>query len=224
MRELWKNGRMEESEVDDIISDREKNFPLPKLLDLEYFKKYRRWYYHELERGRYLGYRNYINLLTYLAEVYSYNSEHARAFAKAFLDGKADWRNSEAVFAELIVYRYYIRLVYEGLIKSISLDHKECDVILERLDNSRAFLEVFSIGHLNVTPGQVYDIKTHTQDAMASVRQKLLSKFEKQRQMTQPRDNYAVIEADDISIASNLDFAILGSCPVATKFGSTERK
>ncbi len=193
----------------DIITDREKDFPLPELLDLEYFKKYRRWYYRQLELGKHLGHRNYINLLEYIAEVYSYKPEHARAFAKAFRED--DWRKSESSFAELIVYRYYIRLVYENLIKSINLDHQECDTILERLDGSKAFLEVFSIGLLNVTSGEAYDIKTHTQDAMASVRQKLLNKIKRQRQMAQPRENYAVIEANDISIAANVDFAILSS-------------
>ena len=60
-------------------------------------------------------------------------------------------------------------------------------------------------------PGEVivHNFKTHTQNEMASIRQKLLRKIEKQKQFTKPRENYAVIELNDISIAG--DFAILSS-------------
>ena len=55
----------------------------------------------------------------------------------------------------------------------------------------------------------VGDVKTHTQTEMASIRQKLLNKIDKQKQFTKPRDNFAVIELNDNLIAG--DFAILSS-------------
>jgi hypothetical protein len=87
-------------------------------------------------------------------------------------------------------------------------------VIVERLDETSAYLEVFSIKPNLPVPAAgerfvVYDIRTHTQDALASVRQKLLRKIHEQNQMTKPRDNYAVIELNDPSIAGN--FAVLSS-------------
>jgi hypothetical protein len=38
--------------------------------------------------------------------------------------------------------RYNIRLVHEGIIKSVRLGRQECDVIVERLDGSSAYLAV----------------------------------------------------------------------------------
>ena len=38
--------------------------------------------------------------------------------------------------------RYNIRLVHEGIIKSLRLGRQECDVIVERLDGSSAYLAV----------------------------------------------------------------------------------
>ena len=107
-----------------------------------------------------------------------------------------------------------LRLVYEGLIQSVKLGREDCDIVLDRVDGSRAFFEVFSIKprRRDLIPGEkivAYDIKTHTQQEMASVRQKLLRKVAKQKQMTKPRDNYAVIELNDVSIAGN--FAVLSS-------------
>ncbi len=197
----------------DVITDKEKVFPLPALLNLDYFKKHRHEYYWRRKEGIPPGPRNYLNLLKYLEEIYAYNPEHANAFGKAFQSSGTDRNNSEATFAEIIVYRYYIRLVHEGLITSISREHRECDIILKRLDGTKAFLEVFCImpNFRDPEPDEVlvYDIKTHTQEEMASVRQKLLQKIHKQRQMTQPRDNYAVIELNHTSIIG--DFTVLSS-------------
>ncbi len=50
---------------------------------------------------------------------------------------------------------------------------------------------------------------THTQTAIASVRQKLLRKIAKQGQLSRPRENYAVIELNDVTIAG--DFSVLSS-------------
>ena len=81
-------------------------------------------------------------------------------------------------------------------------------------DGSRMFLEVFSVSpdFPIAKKGEkpiVADVRTHTQDAMASIRQKLLRKIKKQKQMSTPRENYAVIELNNPSIAG--DFSVLSS-------------
>jgi hypothetical protein len=199
----------------DAVDHAERDFPFPKTLETEYFKKYRNAYYKFRKDGFQLGVRNYYNLINYLTDIYEYNDRHAKGFAKDFLSASIskDWNNCEAIFAELIVYRYYVRLVYEKLIKSIKRDRKECDLIIERIDRSFAYLEVFSVKpNLNVPEGCefiVIDIKAHMQHAFASIRQKLLHKIKKQNQLSKPRDNYAVIELNEPSIAG--DFHILSS-------------
>ena len=56
---------------------------------------------------------------------------------------------------------------------------------------------------------EVEESKTHTQTEKSSIRQKLLNKIKKQKQLTKPRDNFAVIEINDSRITG--DFAILSS-------------
>jgi hypothetical protein len=197
----------------DAIEDEEAGFTYRDLVETEYFRKYRHAYYRQQELGYSIPPRNYLNLLRFLSEIAGYNAEHGNAFAKALRAAGSDWRNCEAVFAEIIVYRYYIRLVYEGLIRSLDLNWSECDVIVERLDGSKAYLEVFCImpSYKESNAGEVVvqKVKTHLQDEMASVRQKLLRKISKQKQLSKPRDNYAVIEINDIGIAG--DFTVLSS-------------
>ena len=199
----------------DVIDNIEKEFPIPKLLKLEYFKEKRDKYYDLKENGWQLDFRNYLNLLIYLSEIYKFNKEHANSYSKKLNgSGNNDYNNCEAVFSEIIVYRYYIRLFHEGLIKSIQLYNSECDLIIERLDGTLAYFETFCImpNFKNPTqPGEVIlnDIKTHTQNAMASIRQKLLRKINKQKQLIKKRENYAIIEINSNSIAG--DFAIQSS-------------
>jgi Holliday junction resolvase-like predicted endonuclease len=204
---------MDDFVVSDAITDVEQRFPLKELLALDYFQKYRHGYYRCQEEGWQRPPRNYYNLLQFLTEIHEHRADDAKTFAKAFRTGAADWRNSEAAFAEVIVCRYYVRLVYEGIIRSVQLGREECDIIVERLDGSTAFLEVFCIMPKLREPkaGEVVvnDIMTHTQESMASVRQKLLRKLREQNQMTKLRDNYAVIELNDVSIAGS--FAVLSS-------------
>lgn len=199
--------------VSDAITDRENAFPFKELLGTEYFKKYRAGYYRQRELGVSMGTRNYYNLLKFLEEINAYRENDAKAFAKKFRNAGSEWRNCEAVFAEIIVYRYYVRLVYEGIIGSVCFGREECDIILERLDGTAAYLELFSImpDRKQLKAGEVAlkEYKTHTQDAPASIRQKLLRKIAKQKQLRKLRDNYAVIELNDVSIAG--DFAVLSS-------------
>lgn len=207
------NNTMTDAVVTDIVTDREQRFSFPDLLATDYFRRYRKGYYASREQGLLNPHRNYVKLLTYLDEIHEYNKQHAKSYAKRFHTCATDWRNAEAVFAEVIVYRHYLHPVYEELIKSISLNAAESDVIVERQDGSKAYLEVFCVMPSFRTPpkGQsvVYSVKTHTQSEMASICQKLLQKITKQKQFTQPRDNYAVIELNDATIAG--DFSVLSS-------------
>jgi hypothetical protein len=205
---------MEKMITHDAITDSEKQFPYEDLLDLDYFKKYRNSYYEMPKRGYQLGPRNYFNLLLYINEIRDYNQQHAKGFVKRLKTAGKDWKNAEAIFSEIIVYRYYIRPVYEGLIRAIHKINSECDIIIELMDKTKQYLEVFCVMpnfKMPSKPGEIAvgDVKTHTQNEMASIRQKLLRKIEKQKQFTTQRDNFAVIELNDSLIAG--DFAILSS-------------
>jgi len=205
---------MEKMIVNDAVTASEKEFPYAELLDLDYFKKYRNSYYEMPKRGYQLGPRNYFNLLLYITEIYDYNEQHSMGFVKRLKTEGKDWKNAEAIFSEIIVYRYYIRTAYEGVIKGIHKINSECDIIIELLDGSKQYLEVFCVMpnfKRPSKPGEIVvgDVKTHTQSEMASIRQKLLNKIKKQKQFTKPRANFAVIELNDSLIAG--DFAILSS-------------
>lgn len=197
----------------DIVTDHEEQFALHDLLKCDYFKKHRHGYYAARDAGVLNRYRNYVTLLQYLSDIYVYNEQHAKSYAKRFREGAIDWRNCEAVFSEVIVYRAYIRGVYEGLIRGIQLQEAEADIIIERLDGSKMFLEVLCIMPSFPVPEDgsfsVYEVKTHKQIEKASIRQKLLSKILQQNQLKKPRENFAVIELNDVSIAG--DFAVLSS-------------
>jgi hypothetical protein len=207
---------MEEDEIKDAVKGAEESFRLPKLLATEYFQKYREDLFRKYKEGSQLGYRNYFYLLKYLNEIAEYDEAHAGSFQKKFLGSSSsnDWRNFEAVFAEVIVYRNYIRDVYEGLLHRIHLEASEADIILERPDGTKAFLEVFCVMpelKMPTHPEEVVveNINTQTQSAMASIRQKLLRKIMKQKQMTSVRENFAVIEINSYLFSG--DFFILSS-------------
>jgi hypothetical protein len=198
----------------DTVTDHEEQFALTDLLKCDYFKKYRKGYYSARDAGLLNRYRNYVTLLEDLNDIYAYNEQHARSYAKRFRESSKDWRNCEAIFSEVIVYRAYIRGVNEGLIRGIHLETTESDIIVERLDGSKMFLEVFCVMPSFPPPDEnekikVYSVKTHTQTEMASIRQKLLRKISKQSQLKKPRENFSVIELNDVSIAG--DFAVLSS-------------
>lgn len=204
---------MNEPIVEDIVSDCEKRFVYPDLLVIDYFQKYRKGYYSSLELGLLNRYRNYVNLLTFIDEIHEFKKQHGNSYAKRFRENGKDWRNSEAIFSEVIVYRHYIRTKHEGLIKAIELQETESDIIIERNDGTKLYLEVFCVMPSFRNPEDkgsvVYEVKTHTQMAPSSIRQKLLKKILTQQQLSKCRENYAVIELNDPSIAG--DFSILSS-------------
>lgn len=201
-------------EVSDVVTDAEHGFPIGDLLKCDYFVKCRRSYYKARDQGLLNPYRNYVTLLTSLGEIHSYNERHARSFAKRLRANASDFKQCDAIFAEVIVYHNYVRDVHEDLVRRVELHESEADVIVERPDGSRMFLEVFSVSPDFPTTKRgetpiVNDVRTHTQDAMASIRQKLLRKIKKQKQMSTPRENYAVIELNSPTIAG--DFSVLSS-------------
>lgn len=197
----------------DIIEQTEEQFSIPDLIQTDYFQKYRHAHYVSDDHRELRVSRNYINLLSYLNDIYEYNEQHAKSFAKRLRANAKDWNNCEAIFCEILVYRNYIRSVYEGLIKKIDIHESESDIIIERLDGSKAYLEIFCVmPNMEIPdPGKivVQELKTHRQADLSSIRQKLLRKIEKQKQLSKPRDNFAVIELNHVSIAG--DFALLSS-------------
>ena len=204
--------------VSDAVTDAERRFPMEPLLRCDYFVKYRGAYYQTRDMGLLNPYRNYVALLTSLSEIYAYNEQHARSFAKRLKTNASDFGNCEAVFAEIIVYRHYVRAVHEDLVRRVELHESEADVIVERPDGSRMFLEVFCVNpdFPVAERGEkpiVNDVRTHTQDAMASIRRKLLRKIKKQKQMTTPRENYAVIELNNPTIAGDFSVLMIGAGP-----------
>jgi hypothetical protein len=181
-----------------------------KLLQTEYVKKYQQM--ADEKRG-YLPHRNHQNLISSLSAIYEYNESHARSFVKRIKSQEQQWRDCEAVYTEIIVYSYYLRLFYEGFLSNISLQEADYDLRIRRIDGSEMYLEAFCImpeQHI-LTKGaiRVNHVMSQTQEALSSIRQKLLNKIKKQKQMNEARENFAVIELNDFRIAG--DFHILSS-------------
>jgi len=155
-------------------------------------------------------YRSYPRLLASLSAIHLYRQEHARSFAKRLKEDQHDRRGCDAIFAEIIVYSSYLPLVREGILHSIDIRHADYDLKLERSDHTEMYLEIFCLMP-DLIPDEkgVIDKRTHTQTADSSVRKKLLRKIDRQGQLSNPRENWAVIELNDSSIAG--DFAVLAS-------------
>jgi hypothetical protein len=197
--------------VKDEVDYAEESFYDQALLQTDYMQHYRKGYYHCREEGFDLNfYRNYLSILNYLNEIHQYDKSHAASFTKRIKAHPKTWKECEAVVSEVIVYHSYLRPMYEGLVRSILLERNECDVIVERCDGTKYYLEVFCImPNFKEDENGVIEVTTHTQEAFSSVRQKLLTKINKQKQFTKPRENFAVIELNDKKIAR--DFTILSS-------------
>jgi hypothetical protein len=126
-------GNMSESLISDIVSsdrvtDSEKGFVFQDLLACDYFQKHRDGYYASHELGVLNHDRNYPLLLTFLNEIHEYNQQHSKSYAKRLREASKDWRNCEAIFSEIIVYRSYVRGIHEQLIRKIELDEAEADI------------------------------------------------------------------------------------------------
>lgn len=195
--------------IKQAIGRSEKNFAFPNLLKLPYFAQLRSGCIKTVEDGWPIGVRDYITLLHKLNDVHLHDQQHGKSFAKRFRTAGNDTRNSDATFAELIVYQNYIRLVHDGLINGIELQGNEADLIIVGKDGARSYYEVFSVKPDFKFDGAVHNITTHQQEALSSIRQKLLQKIQKQKQMNTPRNNFAVIELNHPLIAS--DFTVHSS-------------
>ena len=197
--------------VKDEVDSAEESFYDQDLLQTDYMQHYRKGYYHcREERFNLNCYRNYLSILNYLNEIHQYDKSDAANFTKRIKNQQKMWKDCEAVVSEVIVYHSYLRPMYEGLVRSILLDANECDVIVERCDGTKYYLEVFCImPDFKKDENGVIEVTTHTQEAFSSVRQKLLTKINKQKQFTKPRENFAVIELNDQMIAN--DFVVLSS-------------
>jgi hypothetical protein len=189
-----------------------------ELLETDYYKMLKQAYEYSSNLTFPKPHRSPEILLDNIHSIHQYNQTHARSYTKRLIDQQKDFKSCEAVFTEVIVYSYYLRLVYEGIIKSLSLSKSDYDLKIEMKGGVSNFLEIFSImPNINVWTvdeiergeAKATEIRTHLQDSFASIRYKLLEKINKQKQMSQPRRNFAVIELNNPIIAD--DFAILSS-------------
>ena len=150
-----------------------------------------------------------------------------RDLPNCFVDGASDWRNGEATF---LPRSSFIDITSasstRGLARSVRLGRKDCDVIVERLDGLRAYLEVLSITpnlEQSKNGGPVCSQSKHTckTQRVRSGKEITQQNRETQKQMSKARENYAVIELNDPSIVG--DFHVLSS-PVrrATRSRSAE--
>ncbi|MEE9129397.1 MAG: hypothetical protein V3T84_05215 [Phycisphaerales bacterium] len=180
------------------------------LLGCTYLKRLRQHYEDTLDGPFFNPHRSYPRLLIVLNRVREYDEEHARSFTKRLKSQAEDRRSCDAVFAEAIVYAWYVPLVAEGTLRSLDIWHDDYDLRIERADKTCYFLEIFSVmPELRANAAGVADVKTHLQTALSSIRQKLLYKVQKQQQMGKTRENWAVIELNCTTIAG--DFAVLSS-------------
>ncbi|OLE96899.1 MAG: hypothetical protein AUG75_14695 [Cyanobacteria bacterium 13_1_20CM_4_61_6] len=152
--------------------------------------------------------RDYPTLLNALTQIHEHRVDHAQSFTKRFRDQQKDFESCEAVFAEVIVYEGCLRQVWEGHLAGLDLQTDSHDLRLTRPDGTHAFLEVLCVMPApapNATGLVSY--QTHTQEAKSSIRQKLFQKIER-GQLSEPRENWAVIELNDSAMTS---FAVLSS-------------
>jgi hypothetical protein len=198
----------------DPIEVAEEAFYRRDLLGTDYLQNYRTGYYECQRNGALNPYRNYLKILSLFEEIRAYDRTHADSFAKRIKSQGTQWKDCEAIVSEMIAYNYYIRLIKEDLVKKLYLEQDECDVIVERPDGSRMYLEIlcvmpeYDIGY----PGEdkpCSELRSHTQSAKSSIRQKILHKSRKQNQFSKQRENYVVVELNDALIAG--DFTILSS-------------
>lgn len=194
------------------------NFFDKYLLKTRYFKDLKEAYENPENAPFLRPYRSFHILLEDLNSIYQYKAEHARYYAKRIKTQQRQFRDCEAVFTEIIVYAYYLRLVYEGIVKSLDRKEDDYDLRIEMNDGTLHFLEIFSImpdikiwTKEEIEKGKIeaVEIKTSSQKAFASIRNKLLEKIKKRGQMSKPRRNFAVIELNDPRVAN--DFTILSS-------------
>ncbi len=207
----------EEAKVITDLDMLERAFFEPTLLSTTYFQKQREHYVDTRWTVFNNPLRNYPTLLSGLTQVHEHRQDHARSFIKRFRQQQHDFNSCEAVFAELIVYGGCLRQVWEGHLTGLDLKPDSHDLELTRPDGSHAFLEVFCVMP-DPTPDAtgLVSYQTHTQEAVSSIRQKLFQKIER-GQLSEPRENWAVIELNHSAMTS---FAVLSSLSDGYKIGT----
>jgi len=179
-----------------------------RLLELEYFKRHRFAYDNYFDEGLVPKSRCYPVILEALQTVFQYRPEHANSFAKRLRASASDSRSCEAIVSEVLVYSHYVPLIDRGFVRAIDLCKNDFDLKISRPDDTDAYLEVFCImPEYSKNEHGVFDVRTHTQNAFSSIRQKLLRKLQKQNQMQEPRENWAVIDLNDVTIAGSFTVA-----------------
>jgi hypothetical protein len=173
-----------------------------ELLETEYLRRHRDAYEKYFEEGLVNKYRCYPVIVEKLQSIFEYNERHAKYLAKRIKTQQGDMRSCEAVVSEVIVYSHYIPLIKQGFVTSLDIVEDDYDLKIGRPSRPDVFLEIFCImPNFREDDNGVFEVKTHTQTADVSVRQKLLWKMRKQKQMQKVRENWAVIELNDMSIA-----------------------
>lgn len=196
------------------------NFYDLEFLKSKYVQRYEQAYQQTINTPLFNYYRNYEVLLDSLNSIYKYNNKHANTFIKRIMDQEKNFRSCEAIFSEIIVYAYYLKQVKKENLKSLDIQEKDYDLRIEITDGSYYYLEILCIMP-DILLSRKEDIKediriqTHLQDSCFSIRQKLLDKIVKQKQLTKPRNNLVVIELNDIRIAG--DFHVLSSLSAGYK-------
>lgn len=143
--------------------------------------------------------------------IHNYNPNHANSFVRKikneYRNNQPDIKNCEAVFTETIVYVYYLRLLHEGIVKSLDIEERDYDLRIELADGSFHYLEIFSIvpdNRISISNGInpikpiLNTVRAHLKDDPSSAYQKILRKINKQRQLTKARKNFVVIEINDL--------------------------
>ncbi len=184
-----------------------------ELLETEYLRLLKIAYDKTRNTVFFNHYRNYEVLLCSLGLICSFSKQHAKSFVNRIKQQQKNLRQCEATFTEIIVYAYYLKLLPEGILKSLQLQKNDYDLKLELVDGSISYYEIFSIMPnlkiSSVCKMMINDIKTHLHDEYSSIRQKLRRKILEQKQLRQARNNFAVIELNDPVIAG--DFSVLSS-------------
>ena len=156
------------------------------LLETEYLRNLK-WVYEDPINYPFLRpYRSPDLLIDYLNSIYQYNKAHARYYVKRIKTQQNQFRDCEAVFTEIIVYAYYLKLVHEGILKSLDRKEDDYDLRIEMKYGTSHFLEIFSImpdikiwTKEEIEKGEMkaVEIRAHLQDSFASIRLKLLEKI-----------------------------------------------
>jgi hypothetical protein len=182
------------------------NFFDQELLQTKYFRRHKRAYEEYFHQGCLNKYRCYPVIVDKLQSIFEYRASHAKSFAKRLKSQQNDMRSCEATVSEVIVYSHYIPLVKQGVVKALDIRKDDYDLKIEPRDQPEIFLEILCV--MPELTG-AYEVKSHKQTGPSSIREKLLRKMQKQNQMQKNRENWAVIDLNNVSIAG--EFTVLSS-------------